>query len=759
MNTNVIKFACPHCQRHIEAPFDLAGATVGCPECAGQIIVPQLASIKATQEDTKAPVTKSCPFCGKQVLAVAKKCKHCRSFIDNEQSVISTQTEPLGIASSRRTLVIAGGILAALIIVGGIAIGMLVSKGGTSGGATNVQPTDSAASQLSVQTTARETEQRRMQQEREASRIADEAKKRYDELKAEEARKADEPRLLGGEWGEQAGRFALEVAAKGKKGYEMVDYDSLKRIWNLYYRDTYCPTAELAKEFDDRYAEGIPWKEEWEKQSEYDHRVADAKARAKEDWNQLKNTTVIGVWGKTGDIFSDGGSFAYSECFKYDPEAEVVQIAENVSSEIGKIIDNTRYTKRLELQLENPPRVQLQQAKAKTLSERRKRLGMRVRYLTLAGITAFDKANLTAHLVEFVVLDATDHVLLYWHETPNQSSKTDVSAKAADEAAQWGQFRCAFSNGTVLAMEYPPGGRNTQVSQDRYQFAIPAKEEGGTSMILVTCTSHPRTPRLPIAVFIGRRSETLSAQYGKVTRGVVFPRKCGGEAATIEWQMANADHQQVICKEVFVPAGSNLCKVCFEYPTANAESCEKTVTLITDRLTLASDTNAASSTQTTPAVTNASGADAKAVIPNEAASLDGHRYMVVSFKGAWETAKKNCEDAGGHLAIIRSELQNKFLADLAHGRTLYIGMTDKGHDRQYLWVDGTEPKYTNWAPGQPDNMRGQFEDKQHYVLMLGFKDGVAGANTKKERQGMWDDQFSSNPKWFTAVGYICEWDK
>ncbi len=34
------KFACPHCQRHLEAPEELLGTTVDCPSCQGQIQLP-----------------------------------------------------------------------------------------------------------------------------------------------------------------------------------------------------------------------------------------------------------------------------------------------------------------------------------------------------------------------------------------------------------------------------------------------------------------------------------------------------------------------------------------------------------------------------------------------------------------------------------------------------------------------------------------------------------------------------------------------
>lgn len=150
--------------------------------------------------------------------------------------------------------------------------------------------------------------------------------------------------------------------------------------------------------------------------------------------------------------------------------------------------------------------------------------------------------------------------------------------------------------------------------------------------------------------------------------------------------------------------------------------------------------------------------DVRKTPPADSVEFNGHHYLVMSHKDSWEKAKERCEAAGGHLVIIESKEENDFLTQLARGQTVYIGMTDKdGKNGDYRWVDGTQPKYTNWGPSQPDNSRGMHESKQRYVILCG-NDEVAGAGYNRRNVGMWDDQFNSNPKWFTASGYICEWD-
>lgn len=37
-------------------------------------------------ETTENTATKTCPFCGEEILAVAKKCKHCGEFLDGERN-------------------------------------------------------------------------------------------------------------------------------------------------------------------------------------------------------------------------------------------------------------------------------------------------------------------------------------------------------------------------------------------------------------------------------------------------------------------------------------------------------------------------------------------------------------------------------------------------------------------------------------------------------------------------------------------------
>ena len=75
---------CPECGTKLE------NGTMFCPNCGTKIDLPQvttqLSSLSKTEVMTKGKTT--CPYCGEEILATAKKCKHCGEWLDrdNEES-------------------------------------------------------------------------------------------------------------------------------------------------------------------------------------------------------------------------------------------------------------------------------------------------------------------------------------------------------------------------------------------------------------------------------------------------------------------------------------------------------------------------------------------------------------------------------------------------------------------------------------------------------------------------------------------------
>lgn len=65
-----MKISCPYCGQHFEVEEEFAGQSVECSSCG------KLFTISAPEP------TKRCPMCGEEILAVAKKCKHCGEYLD-----------------------------------------------------------------------------------------------------------------------------------------------------------------------------------------------------------------------------------------------------------------------------------------------------------------------------------------------------------------------------------------------------------------------------------------------------------------------------------------------------------------------------------------------------------------------------------------------------------------------------------------------------------------------------------------------------
>ncbi len=136
--------------------------------------------------------------------------------------------------------------------------------------------------------------------------------------------------------------------------------------------------------------------------------------------------------------------------------------------------------------------------------------------------------------------------------------------------------------------------------------------------------------------------------------------------------------------------------------------------------------------------------------------FNGHHYQIVDESLDWYDAEAYCEDQGGHLVSINSEVEQKFIESLLSfqgARNSYWIGGRKTVGGKLYWVDGSPFTYTNWADGQPDNI-------SEMSLMIYRNTNPLSNSTL----GQWND-LAANGRFKAETffglenfGFICEWD-
>ena len=142
-------------------------------------------------------------------------------------------------------------------------------------------------------------------------------------------------------------------------------------------------------------------------------------------------------------------------------------------------------------------------------------------------------------------------------------------------------------------------------------------------------------------------------------------------------------------------------------------------------------------------------------------SGNGHTYeaVLVPVGISWVDAKAASEAKGGHLATTTSKEENDFVYNLVAGDDHYWFL-DSDHNGEGPWLGGYQPpdspepvgnwtwvtgeqfSYTNWVPGQPDNIVDD-EDSLNFMAAGSLKGPT------------WNDV----PNDLALKGYIIEWDQ
>jgi len=104
---------------------------------------------------------------------------------------------------------------------------------------------------------------------------------------------------------------------------------------------------------------------------------------------------------------------------------------------------------------------------------------------------------------------------------------------------------------------------------------------------------------------------------------------------------------------------------------------------------------------------------------------------------------------------ITSQVESDFVYGLLQScnkNWYYIGGTDEGVRGQWQWVTGESWEFTNWAPGEPNNLGGY----ESYLMLYRI-------NSDAQTASKWNDTNNDNnnaPGFYNAIngGFICEWD-
>jgi hypothetical protein len=129
-------------------------------------------------------------------------------------------------------------------------------------------------------------------------------------------------------------------------------------------------------------------------------------------------------------------------------------------------------------------------------------------------------------------------------------------------------------------------------------------------------------------------------------------------------------------------------------------------------------------------------------------SFGGHGYYKSTNTYLWPVARDIARLIGGpgfngHLATLTSAEENNFVYNQIKGSgySPWIGLFNTGRQGRFRWVHGGSLRYSNWAPGEPNNYGGNAQHvAEPYVQM-------SGAN------GTWNDQRSD------YLPFIAEFEK
>jgi hypothetical protein len=83
----------------------------------------------------------------------------------------------------------------------------------------------------------------------------------------------------------------------------------------------------------------------------------------------------------------------------------------------------------------------------------------------------------------------------------------------------------------------------------------------------------------------------------------------------------------------------------------------------------------------------------------------GHTYHLLE-RTTWPDAEAKSIALGGHLAVVNDQAEQDFLWSTFGPLSglFWIGIHDTAHEGRFAWTTGEPVTYTNWFPGEPNNL-------------------------------------------------------
>jgi predicted outer membrane repeat protein len=82
-------------------------------------------------------------------------------------------------------------------------------------------------------------------------------------------------------------------------------------------------------------------------------------------------------------------------------------------------------------------------------------------------------------------------------------------------------------------------------------------------------------------------------------------------------------------------------------------------------------------------------------------TLEGHRYYLSKQKTDFATAELASLEYHGYPVSIDAKTEQTFLKNELAGLPVFLGLSDAAQEGTFVWMDGLNSTYTNWAPGNP----------------------------------------------------------